>query len=111
MKVILGVLAFALLTLEPMAQITGHKPEAEIARMTAQQRVEEHCREYVRHGLVDTDYGVLIERYLYRDGLEAVPYLAIIISEYDPAETRDNRAERAFACATFLPRWMRTSCV
>jgi hypothetical protein len=37
-----------------------HKSEAEIARMTPEQRVEEYCLEYLRHAIVDSDYGDLL---------------------------------------------------
>jgi hypothetical protein len=106
-------LSFFLITLIGQAatvfciQFSGHKSEAEIARMTPEQHVKEHCREYVRHGLVDSDYGDLIERYLYRDGLKAVPYLAMIIDEYDPTRAiakSHEMAQRAYACTTFLPQ-------
>lgn len=86
---------------------SSHKSEVEIARMTPERRVEEFCREYVRHGLADSDYGILIEGFLYRDGLKAVTYLAMIIDEYDPTR-RDGaskeRAPRAYAATTFLPQ-------
>jgi hypothetical protein len=74
--------------------------------MTPEQRVEEHCREYVRHGLVDSDYRDSIKSYLHRDGLSAVPYLANIIKQYNPARAEargKERGERAYACTTLLP--------
>jgi hypothetical protein len=87
-------------------QFKGHKSDLEIARITPDQRVEEYCSEYVRHGLVDSEYGSLIEQYLYRDGLNAVTHLTRIIEEYDP--TRPNvskeKSKRAYACTTFLPQ-------
>jgi len=75
--------------------------------MTTEQRVEEYSREYARHGLTDSDYGILIERYLYQDGLKTVTYLAVIIDGYDPTHrdgTSKERAARAYAGTTFLPQ-------
>jgi len=86
---------------------SGHKSKAEIARMSSEQRVEEHCREYVRHGLVDLEYGDLLESYLYHDRLSAIPCLANIIKQYNPSrpEARGKElGQRAYACTTLLQR-------
>jgi hypothetical protein len=40
---------------------SAHKSEAEIARMAPEQRVEEYCKEYVRHSYWHRAYGVLLE--------------------------------------------------
>ncbi len=95
MKLILEIVTLALVTLDPMAQFSGHKSEAEIARMTPQQRVEEYCREYVRHGVSDDDYRQLLDRYLSQDGLRAVPHLGKIIDEYDPMQGEGESKEKS----------------
>lgn len=66
---------------------SGHKSEAEIARMTPEQRVDEYCREYLRHDVWHRDYSHLLANYIMRDGLEAVPALAKIIKEFDPTRS------------------------
>ena len=70
----------------------GHKSETQIARMTPEQRVEEACQEYARHGLADSGYQDLLESYISHDGLKAVAQLAKIVNDYDP--TRPDGAER-----------------
>lgn len=70
------------------AQKQDHKSESEIARMTPEQRVEEYCREHIRHGLWDRDYLDLLDNYIMRDGLKAVPALVKAINEFDPTSSR-----------------------
>jgi hypothetical protein len=67
---------------------SGHKSEAEIARMTPGQRVREYCSEYSQHGLWDRDYLNLLDGYITRDGLKAVPALVEVINEFDPTKNR-----------------------
>jgi hypothetical protein len=63
-----------------------HKSEAEIARMTPQELVEEYCREYIRHryDVLDAYYQVL-QAYIGRDPVKAMHPLALIIDQYDPS--------------------------
>jgi hypothetical protein len=71
---------------------SGHKSEAEIVRMTVEQHIEEYWRENSRHQWHD-NYQDLIESYISRDGLKAVPCLAKVIDEYDPTR-RETRSKR-----------------
>jgi hypothetical protein len=103
MKLIpLTLILLAFIPQERCPQLFGHKSEAEVARMTPEQRVEESCRHYVRHKFALCDYGDLIEGYVERDGLRAVPYLIKTIDSYDPTrraargETRWLRCEHAW---------------
>jgi hypothetical protein len=56
--------------------------------MTPEQRVEEYCREYIRHryDLEDSyrHYRQSLERYINRDGVKAVAPIVKIIDEYEP---------------------------
>jgi hypothetical protein len=79
------------------ARFNGNKTEAEIARMTPQQRVEEYCKEYVRHAYLDVDYEDLLKRYIRQDGLKAVPHLAKVIDLYDPTQAQSNSNEKKAA--------------
>jgi len=71
----------------------GHKSEKQIAMMTPEQHVDEACREYARHGLSDSGYQDLLESYISRDGLKAVPRLTAIIDDYDPAGSAGDSKE------------------
>lgn len=62
--------------------------------MTPEQHVNEACREYARHGLSDSGYQDLLESYISRDGLKAVPHLAAIVDDYDPSRTAGDSKER-----------------
>jgi len=46
--------------------------KGEIARMTPEQRAEEYCREYGRHGYSDSEYLDLLGHYIDRNGLKAL---------------------------------------
>jgi hypothetical protein len=83
-----------------------HKSEAELARMTPAQRVDEWVNEQVRHGSdLDDDHEDLIKKYVLRDGLAALPRLVEIIGEYDPTRPSGRsggRGERFDACWEML---------
>lgn len=83
-------------------QLGGHKSEAEITRMTPEQRVEEACGEYARHaGDLTDDYGDLLDTYISHDGVKALPQIIRIINGYDPtrregkSKVKDLRCEKA----------------
>lgn len=87
------------------AQASAHKSENEIARMTPEQRVDEACEEYARHGFVDSVYQDLLEVYVGRDGIKAVPALSKIVDQYDPGPHEGNtkrKNSRCFAAEGFL---------
>ena len=79
-----------------------HKSEAEIARMTPAQRVDEWVNEQVHHRYdLDDDHEDLIKKYILRDGLAALPRMIEIMDEYDPTRFREGkgrRGERFDAC-------------
>src|SRR4030095_5425363 len=69
----------------------AHKSEAEISRMTPEQRVHEYCDEYHRHSLWDSDYIDLLRHYIRRDGVRSLPAIVQIINEFDPTNSRGKR--------------------
>jgi hypothetical protein len=102
MKSVALLFIMSLTLLAAPARASRHKPEAEIARMTPAQRVDEWVDEDVRHRYdTDDEYGDLIHKYLMRDGLAALPRTIEIIEEYDPTRFREGkgrRGERFDAC-------------
>lgn len=89
MKIRILVLAILMLTHisgAVCARTGDHKSQAEIEKLTPQQRVEEYCNEYARHGYRDAAYEKLLAERIKQDGLEAVSYLAKVINEYDPTK-------------------------
>lgn len=76
------------------AQLSGHKSESEVGRMTPEQRVEEYCREYARHGARHGDYTGMVHSDVMRDGLRAVPASTRIIDEYDPTTPAGRSTEK-----------------
>jgi hypothetical protein len=110
MKVALACLVFLFIGQSAAGvcvQFSGHKSEDEIARMTPLQRVEEFCREYVRHGYRDSDYGDLLDSYISRDGVKALPPIIKIIEEYDPTRpggSGKQKSERCDAVIGLLPK-------
>jgi hypothetical protein len=66
------------------AQASRHKTESEVAQMTPEQRVREACEEYYYHELWHREYMKLLENYIFRDGLKAVPALIKAINDFDP---------------------------
>lgn len=83
-----------------------HKSEAEIARMTPAQRVDEWVNEQVHHPYDPDDYhDRLIKKYILQDGLAALPRMIEIMDEYDPTRFREGkgrRGERFDACWLML---------
>jgi hypothetical protein len=95
-KLILGVLAVVLLSLDPKAnaQFSGHKSEAEIARMTSEQAAEEYCNEYVRHGLYHSEYLEILDRYIFLQPIRVAAHLAKIVDAYDPSRVKGTNREK-----------------
>ena len=83
-----------------------HKSEAEIARMTPAQRVDEWVNEQVHHRYdLEDEHEDLIKKYILRDGLAALPRMIEIMDEYDPTRFREGkgrRGERFDACWLML---------
>lgn len=71
-----------------------HKSETEIAQLTPAQRVDEYAEEQAHHkyDLAD-EQSELIEKYIWRDGLKALPRMIEIMDEYDPTRA-SGRGER-----------------
>jgi hypothetical protein len=88
------------------AQPYKHKPEAEIARMTPAQRVDEWVNEQVHHRYDVLDrHRDLLRKYILRDGLTALPRIIEIMDEYDPTrfpEGKGRKGERFDACWLML---------
>ncbi len=81
-----------------------HKSEAEIARMTPAQRVDEYAEEqaYHKYDFLD-EQGKLIEKYIWRDGLAALPRMIEIMDEYDPTRISGKRGHKG---ERFDAMWM-----
>lgn len=83
-----------------------HKPEAELARMTPAQRIDEWVDEQVYHRFdLDDDHADIIKKYILRDGLAALPRMIEIMDEYDPTRAsgkRGHKGERFDACWLML---------
>lgn len=96
-----------LLGLAPFAvQAEGyrHKTESEIARMTPAERVDEFAEEQANHKYDFLDeQGSLIEKYIWRDGLSALPRLIEIMDEYDPTRASGRRGHKG---ERFDAMWM-----
>lgn len=86
------------------AQKYKHKSETEIAQMTPVQRVDEYAEErsYHQYDTLD-DYFILVDKYIRRDGLKAVPRLTEIIDEYDPPRSSGKRGRKG---ERFDAAWM-----
>jgi hypothetical protein len=83
----------------------AHKSEAEISRMTPEQRVHEYCDEYHRHSLWDSDYIDLLSQYIRRDGVKSLPAIVQIMDEFDPTNSKgksNKKKDRASAAGTLL---------
>lgn len=97
MRIASGLLAIVFITHPVLcAQFgSGHKSEAEIARMTPDQRVEEYCREHARHlYLSHREYAALLTKYLLKDGLKVVPQVIRELDAYDPTKPVSASEER-----------------
>ena len=100
------ILLLCLISFAPFAaHAYKHKSETEIAQMTPAQRVDEYAEERFHHEY-DTldDYFILVDKYIRRDGLKAVPRLVEIINEYDPmrSSSKRRRNDRQFDSAWML---------
>ena len=109
-----------LLVLVSMAGVVGlggqfyhHKSEADLARMTPEQRADEYCDEYVHHGPVHSDYRALMRKYINLHAIRAGVRLAEIVNRYDPTvrgrSSREN-GDRAYE-AGFLLQMMDSNVV
>jgi hypothetical protein len=102
--ILLWLMSFAPLVV--YAQPYKHKSEAEIARMTPAQRVDEWVNEQVNHRYDVLDrHRDLLRKYITRDALKALPRMIEIMDEYDPArfpEGKGRRGERFDACWLML---------
>jgi hypothetical protein len=99
------VLLLCLISFAPSVIHAGwyrHKSEAEIARMTPAQRVDEWVNEQLHHRYdVLDEQGDLIKKYILRDGLTALPRMIEIMDEYDPTRASGksgHKGERFDAC-------------
>jgi hypothetical protein len=72
----------------------GRKSDAELARMTPEQHVREYCDEYYHHAFWDHEYTNLLESYVLRDGIEAIPALITAVDQFDPAVVKEAPAGR-----------------
>jgi|GEM_PF-1179475 len=86
-------------------QVDRHKSEAQIRQMTPDQRVQEYCDEYYHHAFWHDDYIDMLNKYIFEDGIKALPSLTQIIDEFDPASPQgrgEERDARAFAAEGLL---------
>ncbi len=106
MKPIILLLLMSFAPFATLAPVGKHKPEAEIARMTPAQRVDEWVNEQVHHRYDFLDrHRDLLRKYITRDGLKALPRMVEIMDEYDPTRFREGkgrRGERFDACWLML---------
>jgi hypothetical protein len=89
-----------------VAEKYRHKSEAEIARLTPAQRVDEWVNEqvYHRYNVSDEQHDLLL-KYVRDDGLKASPRIIEIMNEYDPTRFREGqgrKGERFDACWLML---------
>lgn len=85
------ILILCLISFAPFvanAEKYKHKSEAELMQMTPAQRVDEYANEqaYHKYDVLD-EHSELIEKYIWRDGLKALPRIVEIIDEYDLTRT------------------------
>lgn len=72
-----------------------HKSETEIAGLTPAQRVDEFAAEQAHHKYdVLDDHGHLIEKYIWLDGLKALPRIIEVMDDYNPNQKRGPGADR-----------------
>lgn len=80
-----------------------HKSEAEIARMTPEQRIDEQMSEDEYHLFANDDkQSELIRKYRREDGLKGLPRLIALIDGYNPKRLRDTRFYNAMMMANEL---------
>lgn len=95
---LLIMVSIGLGAVRPGSQFHHHKSEGDLARMTPEQRAEEYCNEYARHGLYHLEYGELLDRYIFLQPLSVAAQMAKIIDAYDPRNKSRSRekADRAY---------------
>ena len=101
--IILVLLCCFILASPPV--FANHKSEAEIAKMTADQRVQEYCDEYYHHAFWHSDYIDTLQKYILQDGVKSLPAITQIINEFDPTNSHGKSREkdaRAFAAEGLL---------
>jgi hypothetical protein len=104
MKTIILLVLMSCAPLVIHAEEYKHKSEAEIARMTPAQRVDEYGEEQAHHKYDFLDeHGQLIEKYIWRDGLKALPRMIEIMDEYDPTRSSGKRGHKG---ERFDAMWM-----
>ena len=82
-----------------------HKAETEIAAMTPAERVDEYVNEQSHAYKVRDEQQDVIRRYLWRDGVKAIPRMIEIMNDYDPtnpAGRSDKKGERFDAILMLL---------
>lgn len=67
-----------------------HKSEAEIERMTPEERVNEYIKEHEHLTNSGDDHDLVIQKYLRRDGPKTFPYLIKLMDSYNPRRLRDS---------------------
>jgi hypothetical protein len=71
-----------------LPQFGDRKSEAELARMTPEQHVREYSDEYYHHAFWDHEYTNLLESFVLRDGIEAIPALITAVDQFDPGSRK-----------------------
>jgi hypothetical protein len=107
MKTAFGFLLVMLMTVTALCVQfgSGHKSEEQIARMTPDQRVEEFCKEHVRHTFSFHDeYKDMLKGYLFKDGIKVIPQVIREIETYDPTkrESASQQKFRHYEAAAFI---------
>jgi hypothetical protein len=78
-----------------------HKSEAEIARMTPAERIDEEISENEYHIWDATDrQSDLIRKYRYKDGVAGAPHLVQVIDSYTPGRVYSDRSANAVILAS-----------
>ncbi|MEJ7848177.1 MAG: hypothetical protein WKF92_08835 [Pyrinomonadaceae bacterium] len=77
-----------------------HKSEAEIARMTPEQRIEEQISEGEHLSDLSDKQSYLIQKYRRIDGLKGSMHLIQLIETYNPKRLRDSRYSTAVMMAS-----------
>lgn len=78
-----------------------HKSEAEIARMTPDQRIEEEVNE-TEHRSMSDNHNEVIRKYRIQDGLKGWSRLVELIDGYQPKRLRDTRFYAAMMIAAHI---------
>lgn len=88
----------------PGYQFSQHKSEGDLVRMTPEQRADEYCSEYARHGLYHSEYFDLLDRYISLQPLSVAAQLGKIVDGYDPRNKSRSRerADRAYEAGILL---------